>query len=170
VIAGEGGKFTLAKVEAGQTRSFEIEAIIDPAFQGKDLTIRTIKTKASDSPGGEAVEDSNPDDDQVDLPPYSPRSKVQFTVTLHNQGSLDAFDIDIVERVPKGLSAPILVGEQEGINAGEGGKFTIAQVKAGESKSFQLEAVIAPDYMGRSLVMEMILMTQLEETIRILSK
>jgi len=138
--------------------------------------VSTTKTRASDAPGGEAVEDSNPDDDQftLDIPleqtfdlalvqiiddratpaPYSQGSKVQFEVTVHNQGTLDAYDIEIRESVPPGLMRPSLVDGQEGISAGEGSEFKIAQVKAGESVSFLLEAMVANDFMGSELIMD----------------
>ena len=42
--------------------------------------------------------------------PYAPGDQVQFNITVFNQGTLDAYDVDIVDDAPVGLSLPTLIG------------------------------------------------------------
>ena len=36
--------------------------------------------------------------------PYAPGDAVQFTITVFNQGTLDAYDVDVMDDAPTGLS------------------------------------------------------------------
>ena len=42
-------------------------------------------------------------------PPYAPGSVVQFTIEVFNQGTIDAYDIDVADYVPAGLGPVTLI-------------------------------------------------------------
>ena len=43
--------------------------------------------------------------------PYAPGDAVQFTITVFNQGTLDAYDVDVMDDAPTGLSVPTLIAQ-----------------------------------------------------------
>ena len=85
-------------------------------------------------------------------PPYAPGSTVQFTIEVFNQGTLDAYDIDVADYVPTGLGAVTLVGGQTGVSANGLNGYTVDFVGAGLSTTFEVEATIASNFMGSSPV------------------
>ena len=85
-------------------------------------------------------------------PPYAPGSTVQFTIEVFNQGTLDAYDIDVADYVPTGLGAVTLVGGQTGVSANGLNGYTVDFVGAGLSTTFEVEATIAMNFQGNSLV------------------
>ena len=84
--------------------------------------------------------------------PYAPGDPVQFTITVVNQGTLDAFDVDVMDDAPMGLSVPTLVAGQTGVIQNLPGDFTIDMVPAGMSISIEVEATIDATFMGTSLI------------------
>ena len=57
--------------------------------------------------------------------PFMPGSTVRFVITVINQGTIDAFDIDVVDRAPTGLSVPTLVPGQPGVTQVSPGNFSV---------------------------------------------
>ena len=43
--------------------------------------------------------------------PFVPGDAVQFTITVFNQGTLDAYDVDVMDDAPVGLSLPTLIAQ-----------------------------------------------------------
>jgi uncharacterized repeat protein (TIGR01451 family) len=84
--------------------------------------------------------------------PFMPGSTVQFTITIENQGTLDAYDVDVADYNPTGLGAATLVAGQTGVAENAPNDFTLDFVAAGTSATFEVEAVIDADFMGTSLV------------------
>ena len=66
--------------------------------------------------------------------PFVPGDAVQFTITVFNQGTLDAYDVDVMDDAPVGLSLPTLIA-QAGVAENAAGDFTIDFVPAGGSVS-----------------------------------
>ncbi|MEO0337641.1 MAG: SdrD B-like domain-containing protein, partial [Bacteroidota bacterium] len=84
--------------------------------------------------------------------PYAPGDSVQFTIAVTNQGSLDAFDVDIADYFQfSELSAPILV-PMAGVSDNGGGRYTIDQIDAGQVFSFEVKARINPSFGGISII------------------
>ena len=84
--------------------------------------------------------------------PYAPGDAVQFTITVINQGTLDAFDVDVMDDAPTGLSVPTLVAGQTGVSQNLPGAFTVDMVPAGMSVSIEVDATIDATFMGTSLI------------------
>ena len=84
--------------------------------------------------------------------PYAPGDPVQFTITVINQGTLDAFDVDVMDDAPTGLSVPTLLGGQIGVVQNTPGSFTIDLIPAGTSSTFEIEGTIDAGFMGVSLI------------------
>ena len=84
-------------------------------------------------------------------PPYAPGDVVQFTIEVFNQGTLDAYDIDVADYVPAGLGPVTLVSGQSGVTQNAVNDFTVDFVGAGLSTTFEVEATIASNFMGSSL-------------------
>ena len=74
--------------------------------------------------------------------PYAPGSTVQFTISVVNQGTLDAFDVDVMDSAPVGLSVATLVGGQLGVVQDLPGTFTLDLVPSGSTATFEVTATI----------------------------
>ena len=83
--------------------------------------------------------------------PYAPGDAVQFTITVFNQGTLDAFDVDVMDDAPVGLSIPTLIA-QTGVADNAPGDFTIDFIPSGGSVSIEVTSTIDANFMGTSLV------------------
>ena len=168
--------FTADFVGAGQTLSFNVQSIIDENFMGECLFNVAEIIGASDVDGGPDASDidSSPDDnvaedddqdqakvtvvqnfdlalikvlDSIATPgPYSGGDTVEFTISVINQGSIDAFNIAVEDRNPAGLSSPTLVA-QTGISQTGAGTFLISSIAAGSAFSFNVEAFIDQGFM-----------------------
>ncbi|MEM9834847.1 MAG: DUF11 domain-containing protein, partial [Bacteroidota bacterium] len=80
--------------------------------------------------------------------PYEPGGMVQYTITVTNQGEVDAFDIDVADYFdPAELSTPVLVA-LAGVSDNNDGTFTIEQIAAGASVSFDVVADIDANFVG----------------------
>ena len=173
--------FTVDFVGAGQTLSFNVQSIIDVDFMGECLFNVAEIIGASDVDGGpDATDiDSTPDDnmaedddqdqakvtvvqnfdlalikvlDSIATPgPYSGGDRVEFTISVINQGSIDAFNIEVEDRNPAGLSSPTLV-TQTGISQTGSGTYLISNIGAGSSFSFNVEAFIDEGFMDDCIV------------------
>ena len=85
--------------------------------------------------------------------PFGPGDQVQFYITVINQGTLDAYDVDIVDNAPIGLSAPTLVGGGAiGATQNAPGDFSIAFIPAGASRTIRVRSFIDANFQGTSLV------------------
>ena len=84
--------------------------------------------------------------------PYAPGSTVQFTISVVNQGTLNAFDVDVMDSAPVGLSVPTLVGGQLGVVQNAPGNFTLDLVPSGTTATFEVTAMIDAGFMGSSLI------------------
>ena len=85
--------------------------------------------------------------------PYAPGDQVQFNITVFNQGTLDAYDVDIVDDAPVGLSLPTLIGGGPiGATQNAPGDFSIAFIPAGESRRIRVRSFIDATFQGASLV------------------
>ncbi len=84
--------------------------------------------------------------------PFSPDSMVQFTITVFNQGNIDAYDIDVADYFNAAeLSTPTLVA-QSGVVDNGGGTFTIDQIAAGSNVSFDIISIIDAGYLGTNII------------------
>ena len=83
--------------------------------------------------------------------PYSGGDRVEFTISVINQGSIDAFNIEVEDRNPAGLSSPTLV-TQTGISQTGSGTYLISSIGAGSSFSFNVEAFIDEGFMDDCIV------------------
>ena len=70
--------------------------------------------------------------------PYGPGSAVSFDVTVYNQGTLDAYDIDVSEYVPSGLTYVNMTVPATSTNGN-------AVSTIGTGPSYELEYVAAGD-------------------------
>ena len=85
--------------------------------------------------------------------PFAPGDQVQFNITVINQGTLDAYDVDIVDNAPTGLSDPTLLGGGAiGATQNAPGDFSIAFIPAGASRTIRVRSFIDADFQGASLV------------------
>ncbi len=94
--------------------------------------------------------------------PFAPGDAVIFTINVINQGTLDAYDIDIADYIPTGMSysaaGSTATGDLTTTNAATvgftnnaDGSFTIAELAKGDDVSFNIELSIATDFVGTSL-------------------
>lgn len=113
-------------------RSFEVEVTVEDCVFDLALT-KVINTTAT--PG-----------------PFTAGSVVQFSITVYNQGTLEAFDIDVADYSPTGLSVPTLVAGQTGVTQNSPGDFTVDSVNANSSYTFEVEATIDANFLGSSLI------------------
>ncbi len=84
--------------------------------------------------------------------PFSPGNTVQFTITVLNQGTIDAYDIDVTDYNPTGLGTATLIAGQTGVSENSANNFTVDFLSAGMSFTFEVEAVIDASFMGTSLI------------------
>ena len=173
--------FTVDFVGAGQTFSFNVQSVIATDFMGDCLFNVAEIFGASDEDGGADVadidstpndnEDDDDDQDQAkviifqsfDLAltkvldvmvtpgPYMAGDRVEFTISIINQGTLDAFNIDVQDRNPNGLSNPVLI-PQAGITQNAAGDFVISSIAAGQTYSFNVEAFIDEGFMDDCII------------------
>ena len=91
--------------------------------------------------------------DTIDTPaPFFPGSPVRFEISVINQGTLNAFDIDVLDSAPTGLSIPTLVPGQSGVTQNAAGDFTVGSLGVGSSFTFEVEAFIDEDFRGTQLI------------------
>ena len=83
--------------------------------------------------------------------PFVPGSTVTFDVTVYNQGTLDAMDVEITDYVPAGL----IINDNIWSNDGSAGPVTstrsIGTLTAGDSISATITLMVAEGFMGTTL-------------------
>lgn len=85
--------------------------------------------------------------------PFRPGDDVTFTITVFNQGNLDAFDISVADYYDSDeLSMPMLVGTPAGITDNGDGTFDIAELAAGQMIAFEVSSTISQTFGGLSIV------------------
>jgi uncharacterized repeat protein (TIGR01451 family) len=174
VTNNNNGTFTIASIPVGQSVSFEVIYTISATFQGTSLTNEAEITQ--DDPFDDV--DSTPnndvptedDQDDVTIPvqqtydlaltkvvtsagPYSQSSTVTYTITVTNEGSLNAAGIVVTDRPETGLSLVSMV-PQAGVTNNGNGTFTIASLAQGASISFVVNYQIGATFQGTSLTNE----------------
>ena len=84
----------------------------------------------------------------------NPGDDVVFTITIENQGSLDAFDIDIIDYIPSDMSYTATGSTVTGgniTNHGDG-TFTLDTLMAGASTTFDIGLTVSPTFQGTSII------------------
>ena len=76
--------------------------------------------------------------------PFVPGDKVTYTITVHNQGSLDATDVEITDTPPVGM---MIVD-----SAWTDNTFLVGNLAAGASTAIDVELMIGATFQGTSLV------------------
>ncbi len=128
--AGPNPITTIASLAAGSSSTVQIQLQIDPAYLGTSL-VNDAEIEGADNPLGLADEDSTPSDedptqddyDAAEIPvgqvfdlaltkevnttatpgPYSAGSTITYTIEVINQGSIDAYDVQLSDYIPAGL-------------------------------------------------------------------
>ncbi|HRK82679.1 MAG TPA: DUF11 domain-containing protein, partial [Saprospiraceae bacterium] len=85
--------------------------------------------------------------------PFMQNSQVRYTITVSNEGGINATNIVVTDRPETGL---ILTGmtPQAGVTNNNNGTFTIASIPVGQSVSFEVIYTISSTFQGTSLTNE----------------
>ena len=84
--------------------------------------------------------------------PYIPGDVVQLTISVANHGTIDAYDVDVLDSPPIGLSVPVLLKGQEGVIQHSPGRFTVFSVPALTTSTFEVVAVIDSTFKPANLM------------------
>jgi uncharacterized repeat protein (TIGR01451 family) len=164
------GTFTIASLAQGASISFVVNYQIGATFQGTSLNNEAeITTDNGDDVDSTPNNDVPTEDDQDDVTipvqqtydlaltkvvtsagPYSQSSTVTYTITVTNEGSLNAAGIVVTDRPEAGLSLVSMV-PQAGVTNNGNGTFTIASLAQGASISFVVNYQIGATFQGTSL-------------------
>ena len=85
--------------------------------------------------------------DLISAGPFAPGDAVSFEITVTNEGSLDASNVEVTDRAETGLSFTS-ANVPSGVTDNGDGSFVIADLAAGQSISFEVTYTIASDFMG----------------------
>jgi uncharacterized repeat protein (TIGR01451 family) len=164
------GTFSIASLAQGASISFVVNYQIGATFQGTSLNNEAeITTDNGDDVDSTPNNDVPTEDDQDDVTipvqqtydlaltkvvtsagPYSQGSTVTYTITVTNEGSLNAAGIVVTDRPETGLSLVSMV-PQAGVTNNGNGTFTIASLAQGASISFVVNYQIGATFQGTSL-------------------
>ncbi len=159
---------------ADQTDTDNNDNGIDPATVGEDVLSGTVTLgdgePTLENPDNDVI---TPDDQEnltvdfgfyydfdlaltkvmtADLP-VTPGDTVTFTITVTNQGSADAYDIEITDYVPAELTLTAFGSTHGDVSVDlDTGIGTLAELLAGESKAYELSFTIDPDFQGTSIM------------------
>ena len=176
------GVFVISALGFGATETIEITYEVDMSFQGttlvNDVQITMddgddIDSDPTTDDGVDEDGDMNGDDDDEDeviisidqeydlaidksivtAGPYAQNSVVTFTITVTNEGSLDASNVEVTDTPQTGLTyvssnAAILPNVTEVSD----GIWTIADLDNGLTQSIEVTYMIDADFQGTSLV------------------
>ena len=78
-----------------------------------------------------------------------PGEVIQYTITVYNQGSLDAYDVDVVDYIPTDMSLVAIQG-WSGLTATTAGQ-TIPFIAARDSADLNIFLQLAPTFSGTSI-------------------
>ncbi len=88
----------------------------------------------------------------VDEGPYAQGDSVTFTITVYNQGNVDAYDIDVTDYIPTGLTLESYSSLDLDITVDLAtGVANIDSLPAGTEKAYDLTFSIDEDFQGTSL-------------------
>ena len=105
-----------------------------------DLALNKVYTSFTDMDGDMAV---------------SPNDLVTFTITVYNQGSLDAYNVVVADYVRAGLIYEVGSAVNTGApwdNSGTDPAHTFANIPAGGSASVDIELRVDPNFQGTSVI------------------
>ncbi len=89
----------------------------------------------------------------IDESPYEPTDSVTFRVSVINQGSVDAFNIEVTDYIPDGLALSLFEAPFSDLSIDtDTGVVTIAELLVGATKTYDLTFTIEADFQGASLV------------------
>jgi len=83
--------------------------------------------------------------------PFAQGDDVTYNITIENQGTLDAFNIEVTDYIPTGLT----LNDFDWIDNGNGTATTfnpIVSLPAGQSTSITITMTVDPNFMGTSLM------------------
>jgi len=174
-----GGIFTVVSIPVGSAQDIILSYQISPDFMGTSLTNDAEITADdgddidSDPDTGNDVDedgDGDPDDDDEDeaqVPvgqvydlsltktltstgPYAPGSQLTFDIAVSNEGTIDAFGIEVTDTPSSGMNYVGMVADMNITDAGNG-LFILASIPAGTTETIQVTYEIADDFMGGSI-------------------
>ena len=178
-ITGTNGVYVVADLAQGASICFEVTYQIGATYQGTsvvndaEITDDSGDDEDSDPETGDDVDEDgdgdgdDDDEDEVTTPidqtfdlsltktvtsagPYAPGSSVEYTVTVTNEGSLDAAGIEVTDTPQAGLTFNS-VTPQMGITSTGNGSFTVANLAQGQSVQVMINYTIDATFQGSSL-------------------
>ncbi|SER47874.1 SdrD B-like domain-containing protein, partial [Neolewinella agarilytica] len=172
--------YTIAALAQGETQTIVLTYTIDATFQGTSLNNAAEITEddgddvdSDPTTGPETDEDGDgsgddDDEDNVDIPveqiydlelskavtsagPYQQGSTVEYTLTITNDGSLDAANIAVMDTPQEGLT--FVSSDADGVAVTEVSPtvYTIAALAQGETQTIVLTYTIDATFQGTSL-------------------
>ncbi len=162
--------FTIADLAQGESVSFTVTYQIGATFQGSSVRNEAEITEddgddEDSTPDNDDEEEDDQDEEETPLDqtydlsltktvtsagPYAPGSSVEYTVTVTNEGSLDAAGIEVTDTPQAGLTFASVV-PQIGITGTGNGSFTVASLPQGESVQVVINYTIDATFQGSSL-------------------
>ncbi|MFK8162426.1 MAG: SdrD B-like domain-containing protein, partial [Lewinella sp.] len=82
--------------------------------------------------------------------PFSAGGEVSYSITIDNEGTLDAANVEVTDRPETGLSF-VSANVPVGVTDNNDGTFTVVSLPAGQSISLEVTYVIAENFTGTSL-------------------
>ncbi len=159
---------------ANQTDTDNNDNGIDPATAGGDVLSGTVTLGDGEPTSEDPDNDTTTPDAQENLTvdfgfyynfdlalakvmtadlPVAPGDTVTFTITVTNQGSADAFDIEVTDYVPAELTLTAFGSTHTDVSVDlTSGIATIDELLAGEAKAYELSFTIDPDFQGTSIM------------------
>ncbi|SER49032.1 DUF11 domain-containing protein, partial [Neolewinella agarilytica] len=172
--------YTIAALAQGETQTIVLTYTIDATFQGTSLNNAAEITEddgddvdSDPTTGPETDEDGDgsgddDDEDNVDIPveqvydlelskavtsagPYTQGSTVEYTLTITNDGSLNAAGIEVTDTPQEGLT--FVSSDADGVAVTEVSPtvYTIAALAQGETQTIVLTYTIDATFQGTSL-------------------
>ncbi|KAA3640607.1 MAG: DUF11 domain-containing protein, partial [Bacteroidetes bacterium] len=167
---------TIGSLAVGATTTLSITLMVDDDFQGTSL-VNCAEISEDDNALNEPDIDSTPDqnpnndpDDEDDfdcapltigqtfdlaldkallnIGPFVPGSNVEYQISVTNQGTLTATDIEVTDYIPDGMS---YVGSGWTVNGGIATQI-ISSLASGETTTLNITLSIDDDYQGTMLL------------------
>ncbi|PHI17998.1 hypothetical protein CEQ90_20235, partial [Lewinellaceae bacterium SD302] len=182
VTSTGNGSFTIASLQVGATVTVELNYTISPTFQGETLNNAAEITEdgpyddtdsnPEEGPGTDEDGDGDGDDDDEDnvdieveqdydlalekdvtsAGPYQQGSTVEYTLTITNEGSLNAANVEVTDTPQAGL---VYQSSSAGGNANvlqvSETVYTIVDLPQGATETIVLTYTIDPTFQGETL-------------------
>jgi uncharacterized repeat protein (TIGR01451 family) len=167
------GTFVIASLPQGGDVSFEVTYTISATFQGTSLTNEAEITEddgddTDSTPDNDVPSEDDQDDETIEINqtydlaltkdllsagPFAQGDAVTFTITVTNEGSLNAANVEVTDRPEAGFT---FAGANvpAGVTNNGDGTFVIASLPQGGDVSFEVTYMIAADFQGFSLTNE----------------